>query len=306
MSKIRKAIHYLLHNRVQLLDSCLLRAGFLFSDKLFLTLRYRLIFGKWIDWNNPSTYNEKLQWLKIYNRRQEYTKLVDKYDVKEYVEKVIGTKYVIPTLGVWDKFEDINFDSLPNQFVLKTTNGGGGTGVVICKDKKSFDKTAAKMKIEKSLKHNLYTLLREWPYKDIKPRIIAEEFICDDVHPVPIDYKFYCFNGQPKVVAIATERTIKTCFDYYDMAFNHLEFTQGGPNSSKSISKPIALDEMVALASVLSHNLPHVRIDLYEIRGRIYFGEFTFFDSSGFAKFDPEEWDSVMGSWIDLPDSSVH
>lgn len=305
MSKIRKAIHYLRHNRVQFLDSCLLKFGFLFSDRLFLSLRYRLLFGKWIDWNNPTTYNEKLQWLKIYNRRQEYTNLVDKYEVKKYVEDLVGSDYIIPTLGIWDKFDDIDFDALPNQFVLKTTNGGGGTGVVICKDKKSFNIDSAKIKIEKSLKHNLYNILREWPYKDIKPRIIAEAYICDDVHPVPIDYKFYCFNGQPQIVAIATERAIKTCFDYYDMSFNHLEFTQGGPNSSKAISKPLSFDKMISLASVLSHNLPHVRIDLYEIHERIYFGEFTFFDSSGFARFNPENWDFVMGSWIKLPNPKI-
>ena len=300
-NKIQKAIYYMLHNRRQFLDSCLLNLSFLFPDKLYLSLRFRLIFGKWIDWENPSTYNEKLQWLKLYNRKSEYTLLVDKSEVKQFVSSTIGSEYVIPTLGIWNEFDDIDFNSLPNQFVIKTTHGGGGTGVVICHDKKTLDKAKAKSKIQKSLKHNIYTTLREWPYKDVTPRVLVEEYISDERKSLPVDYKFYCFNGEPKILAVATEREIKTCFDYYDMSFNHLPFTQGGQNSLKELSKPETMDSMIEIARKLSQNIPHVRIDMYEVHGQIYFGEFTFFDSSGFAKFEPESWDTTLGSWIVLP-----
>lgn len=301
MGKFRKAVEYLLHNRTLFFDSLLVKLGFLFSDKLYLTLRYRLKMGKWINWKNPVTFNEKLQWLKIYNRRHEYTKMVDKYEVKEYVKNLIGEDYVIPTLAVWDNIDDIDFDQLPEQFVLKTTHSGGNTGVIICRDKKSLNKDEAKEKLRKSLRQSIYASFREWPYKNVRPRIIAEKFISDNIHSDLLDYKFYCFDGVPKVLVVATGRSVNLCFDYYDMDFNHLPFRQGGPNSTSPIEKPSNLDNMIKLASVLSKGIPHVRIDMFYVNSKIYFGEYTFFDSSGMAKFDPEEWDYNFGGFIKLP-----
>lgn len=277
-------------------------------DKLYLKLMFRLKMGYWMDFANPKTFNEKLQWLKLYNRRPEYTKMVDKFAVKEYVANLIGEEHIIPTLGVWDRFEDIEFDKLPNQFVLKTTHGGGGGGVVICKDKSLFDVYAAKKKLEKSMKQCIYQSLREWPYKNVPRRIIAEQYMTDivsDDNPYGdlIDYKFYCFDGEVKVCMIATERYSQTgvCFDYFDKEFNRYPFEQGGPNSKKRIEKPELLDEMLAVAAKLSAGIPHVRVDLYCVDKQVYFGELTMFDSSGFAEFNPVEWNYTFGSWIELP-----
>ena len=294
----------MLYNRSQFWDSCITNLNFMFPDKLYLQLKYRLTTGKWINWDNPQSFNEKLQWLKVYNRRREYTTMVDKYEVKRYVSNLIGEEYVIPLLGVWDRFDDINFDLLPDQFVLKTTHSGGSTGVIICKDKKMFDIQKAKATIASSLKTNVYKTLREWPYKDVKPRIIAEAYMSDGVRSVLLDYKFFCFNGEPKVMLVATGRDESVCFDYFDMEFNHLPFQQGGPNSSHSISKPDNFDEMIALVRILVKDIPHVRLDLYDVNGKIYFGEFTFFDSSGMANFEPVEWDYILGSYIKLPEKT--
>lgn len=301
MGKLKKAVEYLLHDRVRFFDTLVVKLGFLFSDKVYLSLRYRLKMGRWINWKNPVTYNEKLQWLKVYNRRDEYTRMVDKHDVKDHVSSLIGDEYVIPTLAVWDSVDDIDFDLLPDQFVLKTTHSGGNTGVVICKDKKSFDREAAKAKLSRSLKHDIYASFREWPYKNVRPRIIAEKYMTDNIHPDLLDYKFYCFDGVPKVLVVATGRNVDLCFDYYDMDFNHLPFSQGGPNSTSPVERPRNLDKMIELAAVLSAGMPHVRIDLFDVGSRVYFGEYTFFDSSGMAKFDPEEWDYNFGGYIKLP-----
>lgn len=308
MNKFRKLVNYILHSPGELLQTILVHIAPIVPDRLYLKLLFRLKMGYKLNLDNPKTFNEKLQWLKLNNRKAEYTKMVDKFAVKEYVAKIIGEEYIIPTLGVWDKFEDIDFDRLPNQFVLKTTHGGGGVGVVICKDKSQFDIEAAKIRLNKALGHCIYKSLKEWPYKSVPRRIIAEKYMVDKVtedNPYGdlIDYKFYCFNGCVKVCMLATERFTETgvCFDYFDREFNHYPFAQGGPNSKKSIEKPELLDEMIAVATKLSEGLPHVRVDLYCVDKQIYFGELTLFDSSGFAEFDPIEWDYTFGSWIELP-----
>jgi len=301
MASILRGIKYLLTNRRQFLDSVVKNYLSFLPDKIYLSLRFRLKMGKWINWKNPLTYNEKLQWLKVYNRRKEYCSLVDKYEVKEYVRSIIGDDYVIPTLGVWDNAEDIDITSLPDQFVLKTTHSGGNTGVVICKDKSNFDLDAARQKLRASLSQSIYNGLREWPYKDVKPRIMAEAYMSDNIHDTLLDYKFYCFDGEPKVMVIATGRNENLCFDYFDMNFNHLPFEQGGPNSQKSIAKPQNMEKMVELATTLSKGMPHVRMDFYEVNSQVYFGEYTFFDSSGMAKFNPVEWDYIFGGYIVLP-----
>ena len=206
-------------------------------DKPYLQIFYYAEFGKFIDFKNPKTFNEKLNWLKLYYRRPDLITLVDKYEVKKYIADKIGEQYVIPTLGVWDKFEDINFNELPNQFVLKCTHDSGG--LVVCKDKSKLNLKEVKAKIEKSLTNNYYLWTREWPYKGVKPRIIAEKYMEDQETGELRDYKFLCFNGEPKLMYVASERGSKnTKFDFYDMQFHHMSIVQHYLNSECSIRKP--------------------------------------------------------------------
>lgn len=269
------------------------------SDELFLKYKYWVYMHKKLDLNNPKTYSEKLQWLKLYNRRSEYTNMVDKAEVKNIVANIIGKEYIIPTLGVWNKFDDIDFDQLPNQFVLKTTHDSGG--IVICKDKSKLNLSLARTKLIKSLNRNYFALGREWPYKNVKPRILAEKYMVDESGVELKDYKFFCFNGVPKVMFIATDRPHNTKFDFFDMDFNHLPFTNGYDNATKLIKKPENFELMIELAKELSRNIPHVRVDLYNINGKVYFGEYTFFHWGGMMPFEPEEWDYTFGKWIKLP-----
>lgn len=271
-------------------------------DSLYLKIMFRLKMGYKLNLKNPQTFNEKLQWLKLYNRKPEYTRMVDKSEAKTVAENILGKGYVIPTLGVWNKFEEIDFNSLPDSFVLKTTNGGGGGGVIICRDKSKLNLASAAERLKSSLKANIYRHLKEWPYKNVKPRIIAEKFMVDESGELR-DYKFYCFNGEPKVFLVASERFSghRTYFDYFDMEGNHLPFTQGGMNNPVTPELPSTFEEMKQVAMKLSHGLPHVRIDLYSVDEKVYFGEFTFFDSSGFEKFTPREWDDTFGEWLRLP-----
>lgn len=271
------------------------------DDERYLKLIYRIKMGKKLNLDNPRTYNEKLQWLKLYDRTPLYTKLVDKYEVKKYIAEKIGPEYLIPTLGVWDRFEDIDFQALPDQFVLKCTHDSGG--LVICKDKSKLDRRAAAAKINGCLKHNFFWGEREWPYKDVKPRIIAEAYMEDSATHELRDYKFFCFNGAVKALFIATERGSKeeTKFDFFDMEGNHLPFTNGHPNADVTPALPAHMEEMKELAAKLSQGIPQVRVDFYEADGRVYFGEMTFFHWSGMMPFVPECWDETFGSWIQLP-----
>lgn len=279
----------------------LLKSSPILPDKLFLSCLLRLQCHYWPNWKNPQTFNEKLQWLKLYNRKPEYTMMVDKYAVKDYVAAMIGSEYVIPTLGVWETPEEIEWDHLPKQFVLKTTHGGGNTGVVICKDITIFDKDKAIEKLNNSLKQDIYKSLREWPYKNVHRRILAEQFIDEGTGDLP-DYKFFCFDGEVKALFIGTERsTGDVKFDYYDAEFNHLDLIQVHPMSSKELLKPSNFEEMKDLARKLSQGLPHVRVDLYNVNGKIYFGELTFFHHGGVIPFHPHTWDYTFGSWIHLP-----
>lgn len=272
-------------------------------DKVHIEARYALKMGRKLDLKNPQTFNEKLQWLKLYDRRPEYTTMVDKYEVKKYVAERIGEAYIIPTLGVWNSFDEIDFDALPNQFVLKCTHDSGG--LVICKDKNTFDKAAAKKKIEKSLKRNYFLIHREWPYKNVKRRVIAEQYMEDAKTAELRDYKFFCFNGDAKALFIATERQKpgeEVKFDFFDMDFHHLDLRQGHPNAAACPEKPEAFDEMKQLAEKLSKGIPQVRVDFYEVNGKVYFGELTFSHFAGLVPFEPEQWDYTLGSWITLPE----
>lgn len=268
------------------------------DDEKYVKFIYKWCFKKNIDLDHPRTFSEKLQWIKLYDHNELYTRIVDKYAVKEYIASLIGEEYIIPTIGVWNSFDEIDFNVLPDAFVLKCTHDSGG--LVICKDKSKLDIKKARKKIVKSLKRNFYLLGREWPYKDVKPQIIAEPYISDSNGELN-DYKFFCFNGQPKMLFIASDRGIDTRFDFFDMDFNHLPFEQGHPNSAKSLKKPDGFDQMKELSMKLSKGFPEVRVDFYNVDGKIYFGELTLFHFSGFVPFEPEEWDRKLGEWIELP-----
>ena len=270
-------------------------------DKTFLKLEYRFVMGKKLNLKNPRTYNEKLQWLKLYNRKDEYTMMADKYAVREYVEKNIGEEYLIPLIGVWDSVEEIDFDALPHQFALKC-NHTSGDGVIICKDKSALDIEKTKKDLKKAMKTDFSLQNREWPYKNIKRKIIAEKYMVDESGTQLKDYKFFCFNGEVKAMFVATDRGVDTRFDFYDSEFNHLDILNGHENAVKPISKPEGFDEMLTLAEKLSAGLPHIRVDFYDINGKVYFGEVTFYHWSGFTPFEPEDWDYTFGSWIELPE----
>lgn len=271
-------------------------------DTLYLHIKYYCRMGKRLHLKNPQTFNEKLQWLKLYGRRPIDTILSDKYEVKTYIAKTIGKQYVIPLLGVWDRFEDIDFNKLPNQFVLKCTNDSGG--IVICKDKTTFDIENARKRLSRGLKTDYYVFSREKAYRGIPKRVIAEEYK-EDSHTHELrDYKFFCFDGVPKVLFIASDRQIKgeeTKFDFFDMDYKHLPFTNGHPNAKVCPEKPMCFEEMKNLASKLSKGIPHVRVDFYEVDGRVYFGEMTYSHWGGMTPFEPEEWDYKLGGWIKLP-----
>lgn len=303
MDFIRKFIKYLLHNPSAIAIALLRRLSFAIPDRPYLKMMFRLKMGYPLNLNNPKTFNEKLQWLKLYNRKPEYTQMVDKYAVKDYVAKVIGKEYIIPTIGVWDRFEDIDFSILPEQFVLKTTHGGGGGGIVICKDKSTFDKDAAKEKLKSSLKSDIYKSLREWPYRNVKKRIIAEQYMQDIDSDELKDYKFFCFNGKVQFFKIDFDRFEGHHANYYDNKGKILTLREVDllPPVPGKVKVPDNLNEMIKIAETLSNGIPFIRIDLYDISKRIYFGEMTFFPASGFGKFSPEDADKKLGELLLLP-----
>ena len=273
----------------------------LIPDRIYLQIVYFKHFRRFINFNNPKTFNEKIQWLKLNYRNEEYTKLVDKYRVKQYITKLIGEEYVIPTLGVWNNVDDIDFKSLPEKFVLKCNNDSGG--IVICKNKKDFDEAKAKSFLKERFKNNGYWYGREWPYKNVKPCIIAEKYMEDSISKDIKDYKFFCFNGSMEFFDIDIDRFIEHRANYYDRNGNFLPFgkTYCPPDYTKKIEMPKNLDKMIELAETISHNTVLSRIDFYEIDGQVYFGEITFYPGSGFSPFTDEKWDYKLGDMIDLP-----
>lgn len=269
-------------------------------DKAYIQIYYFAHFKHFCNLKNPKTYNEKLNWLKLHDHNPLYTKIVDKYDAKNYVAKIIGSKYIIPTLGVWNHFDEIDFDTLPNQFVLKCTHDS--EGLVIVKDKSKLDFVTTKEKIEAALKQNFYYIGREWPYKNVKPRIIAEQYMEDHVDGELRDYKFFCFNGEPKAMFVASNRTSDHVkFDYFDLEFKHLDIKQKYPHAEEPLRKPVTFEKMIEFSKVLSNIFPHVRVDFYEVNGHLYFGELTFYHFSGFMPFEPNKWDEIFGDWLKLP-----
>ena len=279
------------------------RQGFfnLLPDRLYLQLMFRTNMDQKLDLKNPKTFNQKLQWLKLYDRKPQYTDMVDKYEAKRYVAGRIGEEYIIPTYGVWDKFEDIDFDALPDQFVLKCTHDCGG--LVICRDKSKLDKEAARVKIDKCLKRNYYYHGREWPYKNVKPRILAEKYITAD-GKVPEDYKIFCFNGKAKMILMCAERFDDSGLkeNFYDLDWNLLEVQRLlHGNTQYPIPRPKQLEKMLSLAESLAKEESFLRVDFYDVNGQLYFGELTFFPTSGWGPFVPEKWDMTFGEWIELP-----
>jgi len=278
------------------------RIGRHFSDYYYLKIRFRLIFGWWPDFENPQTFNEKLNWLKIYWRCLELNQFVDKWEVKKWVEK--NEVNVIPSYGVWDSFDDIDFKNLPPQFVLKSTNGGGGTGVVVCNDITSFDFAKAHKQLESSMRTN-WLIQREWVYYDLKPRILAEKLMKNEDGSPLVDWKFFCFDGEPLLLFYASDRYKEgepLKFDWYDMQLRHLPIiSKGYPNANVQIDPFPEFEKMKEIARKLSRGFPHVRVDLYLINHEVYFGELTFFHDGGMVPIMPKEWDYTIGQWLTLP-----
>lgn len=270
------------------------------SGELYLKMKFFLNVGYWPNLKNPKSFNEKIQWLKLHHKRPEYTQLVDKVAAKEYVANIIGKQYIIPSFGVWDSVDEIDWAALPNKFVIKASHDSGG--VVVCKDKSQLDIEKAKAKLKGAGEKDYTKYNKEYVYHDVPHRFIAEELLENgNDNDVP-DYKIFCFNGVPRFLFVATGRQINdTRFDFYDTEFNHLPVLNGHPNADIWPKKPKNFNEMLEVSAKLSQGIPEVRVDLYNIDGKIYFGELTFFHWSGMTPFEPREWDYKFGEMMVLP-----
>lgn len=272
----------------------------LFSDRKYLELFFPLRVGYPLNLDNPKTFNEKLQWLKLNDRKPIYTKMVDKYEAKKYVADIIGEEHIIPMLAVYDKAEDIDFDALPNQFVLKCTHDSGG--LVICKDKSKLDRKSALDKLRRGLKRTYFWQNREWSYKNVKPRIIAEQYIEDESGWQLKDYKIFCFNGEPKFIEVDYDRYVKHKLNVYDLDWNFIDFYMTSPNDKNvEIPRPRQLVNMLEYARRLSAGITFLRVDFYSIGDIIYFGELTFYPGTGMIDFHPKEYDKKLGDMLTLP-----
>ena len=270
------------------------------ADRLYLKLLYKNKFKTELHLDPPKTFNEKMQWLKLYDRKPIYTKMVDKYEAKLFIADKVGQEYVIPNLGIWDRFEDIDFDSLPDQFVLKCTHDSGGLS--ICADKKTFNVKKAEKKIKQCMGRNYYTNTREWPYKNVKPRIIAEQYMVDESGWELKDYKVFVFNEEPRLVEVDYNRYVEHKLNVYDLDWNYMDcyFTShNDPNVH--IPKPERFDEMLELSRKLAQGTTFLRVDFYAFGKDLYVGELTFTPGSGFVEFYPKEMDGIMGEWLELP-----
>lgn len=273
----------------------------LIPDILYIQYQYYKHFNRFPNLKNPKTFTEKIQWLKLNNRNPLYTTLVDKYSVREYVASKIGEEYLIPLIGVWDHPDKIDFSSLPDKFVLKTTHDSGG--VFICKDKSQLNIADLVSKLKDRLALRVFPVTREWPYKGVRPRVICEKYMTNGINRDLIDYKWYCFNGNPMYCQVIQNRNSDETIDFFDINWNHQEFIGLSSNchfSNCTIPQPKNLDNMILIARKLSEGIPFVRVDLYEINESEFFGELTFFPASGFGHFNPEKWDKVLGKLIDM------
>ncbi len=262
--------------------------------------------GKRLNIEKPKSFNEKLQWLKLNDRNPKYIELVDKYKVREYISKVLGDEYLIPLLGVYNSFQEIDFDKLPNQFVLKPNHTSGN--VYLCKDKTKIDYIKLEKEINAWLKREYYWLHREWPYKNVNPKIICEKYIVDETKTQLKDYKFMCFNGEPKIIHVMSDRVDGNyCVNNYDINWNPIDIPRRKfPKNPKEIKRPKRLEEMIDISKKLSKGIPFSRIDLYSTDYGVFFGEITFYPVSGYMDFEYDETDLMLGSWIDLKEAYVY
>ena len=298
-SNIYKLFYYLFHKPIVVARVAWDYFAPIMPDELFTKVKFRLEMGYWMDFKNPRTYNEKLQWLKLNDKHPEYTQMVDKIEAKKYVASIVGENYIIPTLGIWNSVDDIKWDTLPSQFVVKATNDSGG--VVVCKDKSKLDIQTAIAKLRSDGGRDYTLISKEYPYRNVPHRYIAEKYMEDESGFELKDYKFFCFDGKVEFLFVATGRQQNdTRFDFYDRDFNHLPVINGHPNADIWPTKPKKYEEMILVAEKLSSGLKHVRVDLYTINGNIYFGELTFFHWSGIVPFEPMEWDYKFGNYLNL------
>lgn len=309
---LHNAWHSLWHNPSHFVAAILMRYNSWIPNEMYIKLMYRLELGRKLDLIHPIRYNDKMQWLKLYNHRLEYVAMADKINAKMVAAKLVGERYIIPTLGVWNRPEQIEWDKLPNQFVLKTNHDSGNSGVVVIKDAAKLQDLHYKRQIirrlNQSLRKDAFAAGREWPYKNIERKVFAEQYMEDQTTHDLRDYKFYCIGGKPIFLFVATERNVPgeiAKFDYFDMDFNPLDLRMAHPKSGCKIDKPICFEEMKQLAERLSQGIPTIRIDLYEVNGKVYFGEFTFFPSGGLAAFHPDEWDYRLGEMVVLPEKTI-
>lgn len=273
----------------------------LISDKKYLEWMYYLTFRKSLDLENPKSFNEKLQWMKLYDRNPLYTKLVDKLEAKTYINEVCGAEYAVPTLAVWNNENEIDLKNLPQKFVIKC-NHNSGLGLIICRDKDTLDINKVKTLVGRGLRQDFFLSSREWPYRDVVRKAFAEDYLGENL----LDYRFYCFNGEPKLIYVYSNLSNSEgskpephfC-DIMDMQWKPAPFRQKSPPKG-NIPKPPHFEEMITIAKKLSRGIPYVRIDFYDL-DRLYVGEFTFFPGGGFSKFNPSKWDEILGSWIELP-----
>ena len=271
-------------------------------DAEYLSRKFAAVFGRRLSLEAPKTFNEKLQWLKLYDRKPEYTVMVDKYKARDYISEKIGAGYLIPMLGVWNAPDEIDFDTLPDKFVLKC-NHNSGLGMCICKDKSALNIKNVKKRLKRGLKQDYYLTGREWPYEDVPRKIIAEQFMNSDAGGLT-DYKVHCFNGAPKLILVCKDRFTSTGLteDFFTSSWEHLDIRRPThPNSSAEIAQPEELPEILMLAKQLSEGIPFLRVDFYIIEHKVYFSELTFYPAAGFEKFVPEKWDDILGSWLELP-----
>jgi len=306
------AWHSLWHDPAHFVAAVLYRINGLFPDEMYLRMVYRLECGRRLNLTVPQRYNEKLQWIKLYYHNPQYTLMADKIRAKEIAATVIGESHIIPTLGVWKRAEDIDWDSLPEKVVLKTNHDSGNSGVVVINTpEKRHDEAFRRKTIKRlnaSLRKDAFAEGREWPYKNIPRKVFAEQYVEDATTQDLRDYKFYCIDGKVVFLFVATERNIPgeiAKFDYFDRDFKPLDLKMVHPRSKNGVEKPVGFEQMVELAEQLSHGIPTVRIDLYAANGQIFFGEYTFFPSGGMAPFYPDEWDLRLGEMVKLPEKIV-
>lgn len=267
-------------------------------DSIYLKIEYKLRMRKKLNLLNPKTFNEKLQWLKLYDRKHEYTNMVDKYEVRKYISEKIGEEYLIPLLGVWDKFEDIDFEQLPNQFVLKPNHTSGN--IYICKDKSKINYKGLEKEVNSWLKREYYWGHREWPYKNIKPRIICEKLLENEIK----DYKFYCFSGEPKFLYVSQGLVSdhSLLVDFFDLKWNKMPFRRMDYLPfEKNPQKPSKFNDMIDICKILCKEKFFIRVDLFEVDKRVYFSELTLYPASGYMPIEPINYDNILGTFIKLP-----